>query len=268
MILENIKQHTLQNFTKEDDLFIRGIWSVDCLFNPNLNERTFNYKFLVVQNEGQGSAYSLVRNYPLYKLEQIMGKHYFDLKINDTALEIAILDAIYSSRASNNYEIVEIQGNSIEKSVKRAEIIAQETLKLVDTKEVLVVNVGVVGNIIKCLLDHNVNVVGTDFDEKIVGKKLFDKVEVMHGDYTNDIIRKADVAIITGMTLATNTLDKIIKTAKENDTKTIIFAETGSNLYDFFIDAGIDVVISEPFPFYIYQGKTQIKIIKNKAYSI
>lgn len=262
MILEDVRQLTKDRFSIKDDLYIRGLWSVDCLFNPNLNERVFNYKFLVAQNIGQGSAYSLVRDYPVRQLEQIMGKHYFNIKIEDDALDIAILDAIYSTRASKKYELIELDGYSTQKAVYRANIIVKEALSLVTMSNPLVANIGVVGNIVKCLLDNNARVIGTDFDDKIVGTKLFDKAEIVHGKYTDEIVSKADVAIVTGMTLATNTLDNIIEVAKEYNTKLVIFAETGSNLYDFFIEAGVDVVVSEPFPFYIYQGKTEIKIIR------
>ena len=96
--------------------------------------------------------------------------------------------------------------------------------------------------------------------KKIVGREIFEDCYVYDGEKTLEIVAKSDLALITGMTLATNTADEIIKVARENNTKIVVFAETASNLGDFFIRAGVDSFISEPFPFYIYDGITNIKV--------
>jgi hypothetical protein len=115
---------------------------------------------------------------------------------------------------------------------------------------------------IKELVDMDIDVIGADFDNEIVGKKLFGKAEIVHGEKTLETIKKCDVAIITGMTLTTNTLDEIITTANESNTKIVMFAETGSNLGDFYVKNGVDCVIGEPFPFYIFQGKNTLNIFR------
>jgi len=75
MILDDIRASIKNNASlTEDNLIIRGLWSVDCLFKPNVSERTFNYKFLVAQTLGQGCAYSLEREYDVKYLESLMGK--------------------------------------------------------------------------------------------------------------------------------------------------------------------------------------------------
>ena len=270
MILDDIRASIKNNASlTEDNLIIRGLWSVDCLFKPNVSERTFNYKFLVAQTLGQGCAYSLEREYDVKYLESLMGKNYLDLHIKDTALEVAILDAIYSTLQSKPDRQVKIEGTSVNKTVDRTNIIVEETLRLVDKnnlkrKRPLIANIGVVGNFIKALLDADVDVIGADFDAGIVGKKLFDKAEIVHGDNTLEVIKISDVALITGMTLTTNTLGEIIDTAKEHNTKLVMFAETGSNLGDFFIKKGVNCVIGEPFPFYIFQGTSILNIFRKE----
>ena len=268
MLLEEIKKSVLENPNlKDEDLTIRGLWAVDCLFRPNPAERTFNFKFIVAQTIGQGCAYSAVRNYDVKYLESLMGKNYRDLKIEDTALEIAILDSVYSMIQRKPDDTYEINGTSIEKTDYRTKIVVDETEKLIDRKNIkgskpVVCNVGVVGNFIKMLLERDIDVVGTDFDKNITGKKLFDKSDIYYGDRTLEFVKKSDVALITGMTLATSTMDDIIKTAKENNTKVIVFAETGSNLGCYFTKRGVDCVVGEPFPFYIFQGKNIINIFR------
>lgn len=267
MILDGIRESIKNGNISEDQLIIRGLWSVDCLFKPNIKERTFNYKFIVAQTIGQGCAYSMVTNYDVKYLESLMGKNYLDLKLEDTALEVAILDAIYSTLQRKPDSVVELNGTSVDKAEDRAKVVAEEAIRLLDNKNLkgekpLVLNVGVVGNIIKELIDKDIDVIGADFDSEIVGKKLFGRAEIIHGDNTLEMIKKCDVAIITGMTLTTNTLDDIIHTAKKHNTKLVMFAETGSNLGDFYVQNGVDCVVGEPFPFYIFQGKNTINIFR------
>ena len=65
------------------------------------------------------------------------------------------------------------------------------------------------------------------------------------------------------MTLATEALDDLVSTAKRFGTKTIVFAETGANFGEGYCRSiGIDVTVSEPFPFYIFQGLTTIEIYR------
>ncbi|MDF2674031.1 MAG: hypothetical protein K0R09_2299 [Clostridiales bacterium] len=269
MILDKIRESIRNSNISEEQLIIRGLWSVDCLFKPNIKERTFNYKFIVAQTIGQGCAYSMVTNYDVKYLETLMGKSYLDLKLEDTALEVAILDAIYSTLQRKPDRVVELNGNSVDKAEDRAKVVAEEAIMLIDNNNLknekpLVLNVGVVGNIIKELVDRDIDVIGADFDKEIVGKKLFGKAEVIYGDRTLEMVKKCDVAIITGMTLTTNTLDEIINTARSHNTKLVMFAETGSNLGDFYVQNGVDCVIGEPFPFYIFQGKNTINIFRKR----
>ena len=268
MMLDKIKESIVKSDkVDKEQLTIRGLWAVDCLFRPNVNERTFNYKFIVAQTVGQGCAYSMVRDYDVKYLESLMGKNYMDLKIEDTALNVAIMDAVYSTLQRKPDDQFEIGGTSIEKTETRTRIVIDEALKLIGSgkpknERPLVCNVGVVGNFIKMLLENDVDVVGTDFDPEVVGKKLFGKAEIIHGSRTLEMIGKSDVAIITGMTLATETLDEIIQVAQKNNTKLLMFAETGSNLGDFYVRNGVDVVVGEPFPFYIFQGKSTINVFR------
>ncbi len=268
MILDDIRDKVKKQVSERgaEDLYIRGLWAVDCLFNPDPKERVFNYKFIIAQTIGQGCAYSPITEYKSEDLKNLIGKNYIELgDMNlDLGLEIAVLDAIFSTRCSTPDVEYELSGDSIQKAIGRAEIIAKEAMKLSEHKRPTIVNVGVVGNIIKQLLDLGAEVIGTDFDEEIIGQKLFGEAEIIHGSRTLEMVAQSDVAVVTGMTLATQTLDDIIKTARAHDTKLLIFAETGANLADFYMEAGIDTIVSEPFPFYIFQGKNVIRIFHKK----
>lgn len=64
------------------------------------------------------------------------------------------------------------------------------------------------------------------------------------------------------MTLATDTLDQILEAAQENDTRVLVFAETGANLGEALCRLGVDTVVGEPFPFYIFHGTSQINVYR------
>ncbi len=268
MLIDKIRDFVSEKVVSggnEDDLYIRGLWAVDCLFQPK-NERLFDIKFLVAQTCGQGSAYS-TRNYDPNDLRKLMGKNYAPGLIDDLALEVAILDSIYAKFQSEPQLFFDLTGNTNCKSKHRAEIIVNEAVRCIERNAIQkpkIVNVGVVGNIIKLLLERGFDVSGCDFDDAIVDTEMFGKAPIYHGSKSLDVIARSDVAIVTGMTLTTDTIDDILRVCRENNVVLIIFAETGSNLSDFYVSEGVDVFIGEPFPFYIFEGTSRIKIFRKQ----
>jgi uncharacterized UPF0146 family protein len=265
MLIENIRKKTRKIIEKEE-VYIKGIWSVDCLFNPNNNERVFDFKFLVVKSLGQGSAYSSRKIYDPSYLKTFMGRRINEIEFDDLAFEIAVYDSIFGKYQRNDfYAEHKLEGSSTKKALERAEIVFEECRNLLaDTKKPKVVNVGVVTNVAAALRDHGYEVMGTDFDDDITNRYVYKDVYVYPGEMTNELVKEADLAVITGMTLATNSAQKILDIANQNNTRVVVFAETASNLGDFFIDAGADSFISEPFPFYIFDGTTNIRIKRKK----
>lgn len=264
MLIDDIRDYILNNYSKEDDLIVRGLWETVCLFKPSPTERMFKYKFLVAQNIGQGAAYTDISQ-EFDDIDLYIGKHFFDMDFNccHAITELAIMDAIFSTRAKSKFDKIQLSGNSIEKSGLRAKIIADEVTKLLGDRKGTVVNIGVVLNIMKAVHEQGHTVYGSDFDQELIGKKYFDgKSEVFSAEENGRLIEMADVIVITGMTIATRTFDELLGKAKAHGTKVIVFAETASNLYDFMLERGVDVVVSEPFPFYIFQGETTIKIVR------
>ena len=52
-----------------------------------------------------------------------------------------------------------------------------------------------------------------------------------------------------------------IEAARESDTRLLVFAETGAFFGpEYCRTVGIDTVVSEPFPFYIFQGVSRIEV--------
>lgn len=264
--MDKLKKRLLKQSSSFDRTIV-GVWATDCLYNPMQNGRIFKYKFIIIQtNMGQGCAYSDQNEYDVNYLESLIGKDCLNLEINDSALNVACMDSL-AECISYNYSVQHLilEGKSNDKLHMRTALIIEEAKRLIGSlqgKKIL--NVGVVGDIVKGFFEMGCDVVGSDFDDTIIGKKLFGEVSVISGNYTLELLTKVDLAVVTGMTITTKTLNCIIKTCKEYNIKLIVFAETGANMGQYYVHQGVDCYIGEKYPFYIFDGKSEITIIRRQ----
>jgi uncharacterized UPF0146 family protein len=262
-VLTQLREIALQKSRglPDDDFTLRGQWTCDLLFSPNKGERVFEYSVLLMQTLAQGACYCAHGRPTLRK--EFIGQDIRELTAPDSDFEVAMLDAIYSGFARSSQEEHTLVGNSVVKAQQRAAIVVNEvTRQLQDLqRRPKVVHVGVVGNILKQLSESGMEVYATDLDPLLVDQRIH-SVDILNGEQHNyELIENCDLALITGMTLATGTLDAILQTARENNTKVIMFAETGAWLGQEYCQTfGIDAVISEPFPFYIFEGTSTIRV--------
>jgi hypothetical protein len=126
-----------------------------------------------------------------------------------------------------------------------------------------VVNVGVVGNVIKMLSARGVRMTATDGDPTLVGSEI-GGVEVHDQDRTVELVEESDVAVMTGMVISTDSMEDILEAARRGGTKLVMFCETGANLCEEYVKAGVDSAIAEYFPFYIFGGTTRIDVFRRK----
>lgn len=249
---------------KDEDFTIRGFWKMDLAFKPNVYERTFMYSVIIAQTVGQGCCYC---DRELIIDKSLIGSDARDIILYENCVSIAVLDSIFASMQRHPNEAHQLDGYSIDKTDKRNSIILKEIVRLLDNgdkEKTTIVNVGVVGNLIKGLKEKGYKVFATDLDKEVIGKSLHG-VTVDDGSKTLSYVRDCSLAVVTGMTIATGSLTDIIKTAKRYNTKLLIFAETGANFGEEYCRTiGIDVVISEPFPFYIFQGLSRIEVYRKE----
>lgn len=245
---------------------IEGMWSVDCLFNPAGNGRVFNYKFLLAQTTGLGCAYSTRTDYPVPELESYVNRDFLSLDLDDTALNVALLDSAYAACSPVQPVVWETaDGPSVRKMRWRSELILHEAERLLGSiAGKRVVNVGVVGDILTAFTERGAHITGTDFDPSIVGRRMFDSVEIIDGARTLDVIAESELCVVTGMTIATRTIDGIIERCRVSGTKIIVFAETGANLGGYYVAHGVDAYLSEVFPFYIFNGPSRIAVYRGE----
>ena len=247
---------------RSDDFLIRGLWKVDLAFRPNVHERTFRYAFLVSQTVGQGSCYC---DKELVIDETLIGRDSREVIEERDCYSISVLDSLYASIPKTPFRVHEIRGNSIEKTALRNEILMAEVeavLGSVKAKNPRILNVGVLGNLIKGLAEKGYSVAATDLEEGIVGTSVHG-TQIEHGSKTYHRIADSDVAVITGMTLTTDAMGDIIQTCRAHGTRIVVFAETGANFgEEYCTTLGVDSVVSELFPFYIFQGVSTIEIYR------
>lgn len=246
----------------DDEFTIRGLWKTELLFKPNENERTFEYTYLLIQTIGQGCSYCCDK---ACIDSELVGQDARTVVSEHSCMRIATLDAIFSVFDRHPVRTYLIDGTSIDKTVQRTRIVVDEVMSLLDgvsaKRAPRVVNVGVVGNFIRLLAGKGVKMFATDLDEGLIGKEIHG-TKVEDGDCTLPRVADSDLALVTGMTLTNGSFNQIFETAKESGTKLVMFNETGANLGESLCRLGVDSVISEPFPFYIFQGQSRIDIYR------
>ena len=259
--IKDIEKRILENSTSQDRT-VRGIWGVDCLFYPANNGRIFDYKFLVSQTLGQGCAYSTMFDYSREFLKQYVGHDFAECDVDDIAVKVSFLDSLYGILfPPQKKKRLTSAASSFEKMKWRTQIIFKEANRLLGTicgKKI--VNVGVVGDILCTFKEKGAEIIGTDYDTSIVDTNVFGDIPVLDGKNTIKEISESDLAIVTGMTITSNSIDEIIKCCTDNNVKMIVFAETGANLASYYIKHGVHVYLSEYFPFYIFNGRSVIDV--------
>jgi len=245
-----------------EDFLVRGIWKVELAFKPNPAERTFKYTFWLAMTRGQGCCYCTGDD---QRGRELVGHDVRELVTEKTCISIAALDSLYATlerRPAASYQLV---GTPIEKTDARTEIILHEAERLVSgicARPARVVNVGLVGNIVRDLVARGYDVRASDMERDTVGTKVHG-VLVEDGTRTFDLVRESDLAIVTGMTIATDSLELIVEEARKAGTKLLVFAETGANFGEEYCRSiGVDTVVSELFPFYIFQGTSTIEVYR------
>jgi hypothetical protein len=227
-----------------------------------VHERTFRYAFLVSQTVGQGSCYC---DKELVIDETLIGKDAREIIQERDCYSISVLDSLYASIPKKPFKVHEIRGDSITKTDLRNRILMGEVeavLGSLKAENPRILNVGVVGNLLKGLADKGYSVVATDLDAGIIDTSVHG-IRIEHGTKTFHHIADSDVAVITGMTLTTDAMGDIIETCKAQGTKIVIFAETGANFgEEYCCTLGVDAVVSELFPFYIFQGVSTIEVYR------
>lgn len=246
---------------------IRGAWTLKIAFQPDPGERLFQYDVSIVQVEEQGAAYSFAGGADHENLKTFINRDAAEcLPEEPDAAGVAILDALCGSVKTGPSSSIRIEGTSRDKAVSRARVITSEVnliAEKIKRSEAKICNVGAIGNIVKALAEAGHTVSVTDLEPDIIGKNLHGSTVLDGNNHTLSAVAESDIAVVTGMTFANGALDGIASAARESGTKIVLVAETGAWVGKRFIEeAGVETVISEPFPYYIFSGASTINVFR------
>lgn len=261
-ILERLRRRAVEVASAGDHasaLRVRGLWKTQYALRLNPDDTVLRLDYLLAQTVAQGCAYFDASRSPALPSE-VLGQSALDCLDSSRELTIALLDAVYGSipslRGEPDRSFV-LDGPNHQKARQRAEVVVGEVARLASARPPkrdgrhVVANVGVVGTILAALRrGSDWTIQASDFATGVVGT-VPHGVEVSPGTASEDLVRDADVAVVTGMTLTTDTLDGVLRAAAESGTALVVFAQTGSSFARTYCELGVDAVVAEPFPFYL-----------------
>lgn len=251
-ILESLRKIAFEKAENyPTDLFrIRGLWNLEYMSQPYINERIFHYNVFFAECPGVGACHTEEANLPN---KSLIGTDARKIPASlSRPVEIAILDGIYSIFDKKPTYSEFVRGTSEQRASRRSEIVLSEVINLLDfnsNRKPKIVNIGTVGAFIKRLRKLDVEIFATDRDPNL---RSVEGINIQKGDQSISLVKECDLALMSGMVLSTDTIDELLYAAKINNKKVVMFNETGSHFSEEYCRMGVDSAISEPFPFYLY----------------
>jgi hypothetical protein len=271
--LNNIQKKVLDNTDVHQRTLI-SLFPIGHLQMP-IPEQKYDLRLYLAQTPiGHGCSYSETKTFDYNLLHNLLGqdtKRVLEDEKVECAIKISILDSMYGSLfpiLKKNIISKSFDGSLSQKNDWRTGIVLHEVKRLIGKSNashtLKVLNIGVVASFLKTLINAGYNVIGSDFNKTIIEGELTG-IRIEDGEKSPYLIKDADLVIATGMTIATKTLDKIIQECRKHNVKLIVFAETGHSFASYYLNEGVDVFLSEHFPFYSFMGHSKIDICrKNK----
>ena len=150
--------------------------------------------------------------------------------------------------------------------VDEAEIVLRRKgLDAIKGRKPRILVIGATAGVIGALVTNGFDVAATDMSEDVIGENLGGRDGSRRHRECTDSLRRSDLTIITGMTLPSRALPSLIERAKTSNTSTIIWAITGKNFGPYYIEQGVDCVVSDPSPFLLLPGRASIGIWRREA---
>lgn len=255
---------------------LTALWYLNFVRQPVPGERKTRYTMRVAQSEDYGIA---ADSTPVRRSDP--GPHLVGqdsrriLKhglCRDYIERTALVDLILRHVSRPADRQITIDGTPLAKYLGRSRLFAHEAAAVLrrkgaqplkgSTPHVLVI--GATAGIISALVRRGFEVSATDLWPEVVGKEL-GGVKVQSGKTANArLLKTADLAIVTGMTLPNRTLPGLMTLAKRHNASTMIWAITGRNFGDYYTRHGVDCVISDPSPFLLLPGPATMAIWRRK----
>jgi len=269
--LEAAEQWALQRASSlaADRFRLTSFWHLDSFMQQASGEKTRRYTRRLAQAENYGIAVGLPS--PLRDTHRaLVGEDSREIlrsrQLHDDVDRTALIDLVMGHVSPAGHGVM-LDHVLRDKYALRSRLFADETetvlrrkgLNAIKGSKPHILVVGATAGMIGALVNRRFEVSATDMLPDIVGINLCG-VTVSAETENGRLMRAADLAIITGMTLANRTLPALVEAAKTHNTSTMIWAITGRNFGPYYIDHGVDCVISDPSPFFLLPGPAKLGI--------
>jgi hypothetical protein len=249
----------------DDDFRLRALWGVDYRAQPTPFERFMVYSFVMAQTVRQGCCYADFGTVSIdTDSDALIGRDAREAVGRTVEENIAVLDAAFGVLPRSPRRRLVIDGRPVEKAMARAEVVVGETLRQLRRagNGKRVAQIGVMGNLIHLLQQEDVTLAASDFDRELIDHGILG-LPVEPGDRSEELVADADVALVCGETLASETLESLVAAAQDNGTRLVVFAVSGCHFAEEYVRTfGIDAVISEPQPQYLFQGPSALEVFR------
>jgi hypothetical protein len=253
-----------------DRFRLTSFWYLDYIRQDVPGERKTRYTMRLAQAENYGTAFgpaSALRDTDHALVGEDSREILRDRRLRDDIDRTALIDLVVGHfSAAANHQVI-LDQTLGEKFALRSRLFADEAdvalrrkgLAAIKGRNPRVLVIGATAGVIGALVARGFEVMATDMSPDVVGKSL-GGVTISDATENDSLIKAADLAVITGMTLPNRTLPALIEAAKSHNTSTMIWAITGRNLGQYYTEQGIDCVISDPAPFLQLPGPASIGI--------
>lgn len=244
-------------------IHISGVYGFNIAYKPLVNERQFNLNVALVDTGSVGAAYYFFPEINMSTVRDIAGSLYQGQPLIHPALELAAIDSYCAHFPIPVKKEYSINGTGTDKAKSRAELLVSSITSLLPSRPSRILIIGAVYSIIKLLRDRNNDVDVCDMDISLRTEDKFSTYNFIEVEdvYKNNL--NYDLALITGMTITNGDCIPYVEALKQQGCKIAFFCHTGAHLAEWLLDIGSDVVISEPFPFYILSGSSIIRVYEN-----
>jgi hypothetical protein len=253
-----------------DAFRLTSFWFVDFVRQAVSGERKTHYTMRLAQSEDYGIAFGPIVARPISD-QDFLGKDTREILRNrlyrDDIDRVALMDLVMGHVTPTAIRQVIIDKSVRDKQALRSRLFADEAQSVLRRKgsgaikgaSARVLVIGATVGIISALVSCGFDVAATDMAEEVVNQQ-FAGIVIRSNAANAELLEKADLAIITGMTLPNRTLPTLMAMAKNYNTSTMIWAITGRNFGHYYTRHGVDCVIVDPSPFLLLPGSAKIGI--------
>lgn len=211
------------------------------------------YLFCQLISGAQGACFMHVDDLKQGDLDGLVGNPVLDVidKVPDY-IAVALLDAYFS--LLNIYENlepterVEFKGSGSDKSRQRAKTIAQLAGVKANDRVLLI---GAIADLMDAVVSVGAELKVADL--ALAGSSMIG-IPIMYDAIP--LLDWANVVIMTGNTLKTNTLSNLLFLLRNSGARILVYAMSGANVAPHYLKHGVHTVTAEYFPFYWYANMT------------